>query len=25
LHRALIDERQANAEAIRQKNTDLNL
>ena len=25
LHRALIDERQANAEAIRQKNIDLNL
>ena len=25
LHRALIDEREANAEAIRQKNTDLNL
>ena len=25
LHRALIDERQANAEAIRQKNADLNL
>ena len=25
LHRALIDERQANAEAIRQKNTDLKL